>query len=79
MTPQITPDLRLDTLGMFCPVPIWETAKVMRNMQPGQVLLVLSDDEAVQGDMAAWCKQMRNELLGIDVQNGQYFCYVKKL
>lgn len=74
----ITPDVRLDTLGLFCPVPIWETAKAIDRMQSGQVIEVISDDEAVKGDMRAWCKQTRNELLDINVLNGTYTCYVRK-
>ncbi len=74
----ITPDVRLDTLGLFCPVPIWETAKAIDKMKSGQVIEVVSDDEAVQGDMQAWCKQTRNELLGISVTSGTYTCYVRK-
>ena len=78
MPAEITPDVRLDTLGLFCPIPIWETAKAIDKMKSGQVIEVISDDEAVQGDMQAWCKQTRNELLGIRVVSGTYTCYVRK-
>ena len=71
-------DVKLDTLGLFCPIPIWEAAKALDSMKLGQVVEVLSDDEAVKGDMTAWCKQTGNRLLGIDEANGKYWCYVKK-
>ncbi len=74
----INPDVRLDTLGLFCPIPIWETAKAIDRMLSGQVIEVVSDDEAVQGDMQAWCKQTRNELLSIVSEKGKYWCYVRK-
>ena len=77
-TPRFTPDVQLDTLGLFCPVPIWETAKAIERMQSGQVIEVISDDEAVQGDMKAWCRQTSNELLNIDIIDGKYSCYVRK-
>ena len=78
MTVNIKVAVKLNTLGLFCPIPIWETAKALDNMRSGQVIEVLSDDEAVKGDMAAWCKQTGNPLLGIDEANSQYWCYVKK-
>ena len=40
----INPDRTLDTVGLFCPVPIIKTAKLVKEMRSGEVLLVLSDD-----------------------------------
>ena len=73
-------DAILNTLGLFCPVPIWRTAqKIIEDMQPGQVLPVLSDDEAIKSDMVAWCRNTRHELLTIVEQDRQYLSYVEKM
>jgi TusA-related sulfurtransferase len=74
----IHPDRTLDTVGLLCPIPIIKTAKLVKEMTPGQVVLVLADDWGVQVDIPAWCKMSRNEFLGI-VEEGEILkAYVRK-
>ena len=75
----IRPDRTLDTVGLFCPVPIIRTAKLIKEMAPGEVVLVLSDDWGIQVDMPAWCKMSRNELLGIVEEGNVLKAYVRKM
>ncbi len=71
-------DQTLDTLGLFCPIPVILTSKKIKQMEIGQVLEVLSDDEGIKKDMPAWCKTTGNEFLDL-VQEGKVFkLYVKK-
>ncbi|HOR46790.1 MAG TPA: sulfurtransferase TusA family protein [Caldisericia bacterium] len=72
-------DVELNTLGMQCPVPIVKTAKKMKELQIGQILKVISDDEGIKEDMPAWCKTTGNEFLGLEESGGQYTVYVKKV
>ena len=44
-------DVKLDTLGYFCPMPIILTSKKIKEMVLGQVLEVVSDDEGIKKDM----------------------------
>jgi TusA-related sulfurtransferase len=74
----ISPDRTLDTVGLFCPVPIIKTAKLVKEMRIGEVLLVLSDDWGVEEDMPAWCKMSGNELLGIVEEREILKAYVRK-
>ena len=57
-------DLVLDTVGFYCPVPIVKTAARVREMAPGQVLEVLSDDRVILVDMPAWCRAAGHEYMG---------------
>ena len=72
-------DATLDCVGLYCPMPISKTAKKIKDLQEGQVLEVLADDEGIKEDMPAWCQVTGNELLGIEENKGQYKAYVKKL
>ncbi|HOO97663.1 MAG TPA: sulfurtransferase TusA family protein [Caldisericia bacterium] len=72
-------DVELDTLGKQCPIPIVKTAKKMKELEVGQVLRVLSDDEGIKEDMPAWANTTGNEFLGIEEEDGMYICYVKKV
>jgi tRNA 2-thiouridine synthesizing protein A len=71
-------DATLDCIGLYCPMPIYNTAKKIKELKPGQVLEVLADDEGIKEDMPAWCRTTGNELLGIEEENGEYKAYVRK-
>lgn len=75
-------DVQLDTLGLFCPMPIIKTSKKIKELSIGQVLEVVSDDEGIKKDMPAWCETTGHEFLGLEEEkNGNsihYKTYVKK-
>jgi tRNA 2-thiouridine synthesizing protein A len=75
-------DVQLDTLGLFCPMPIIKTSKKIKELKVGQVLEVISDDEGIKKDMPAWCETTGHEYLGLEeeVKGGSihYRTYVKK-
>lgn len=72
-------DAILDTLGLYCPMPIVKTAEKIKDLKIGQVLEVISDDEGIKEDMPAWCKRTGNEFLRREEREGEYRVYVKKL
>ncbi|MCK4522719.1 sulfurtransferase TusA family protein [Candidatus Aerophobetes bacterium] len=72
-------DAILDTLGLYCPMPIVKTAKKIKDLKIGQVLEVISDDEGIKEDMPAWCRRTGNEFLRIEEGEGEYRVYVRKL
>lgn len=59
-------DVTLNTLGLFCPMPIILTAKKIKDLAVGQVLEVISDDEGIKKDMPAWCQTTGHELVGLE-------------
>jgi TusA-related sulfurtransferase len=77
---EIIPDDVLDCVGVACPIPIFKTANKIKEMQPGQVLEVQSDDDGIEMDMPAWCKRTGNEYLGLTRVDGtdEYRVFVRK-
>ena len=73
------PDDILDTLGLYCPVPVWEAAKRLRQMPMGSVLEVLSDDEGIVEDMPTWCRRTGNEYLGLRQDGEDYHVFVRRM
>ncbi|MFQ5925310.1 MAG: sulfurtransferase TusA family protein [Dehalococcoidia bacterium] len=71
-------DAILDCIGLYCPLPIAHTANKFKELETGQVLEVLADDEGIKEDMPAWCQATGNELLRIEEEAGQYRVYVRK-
>src|SRR5262249_33451387 len=60
------PDKQIDCTGLFCPMPIVKTREAIKQMVPGQVLEMLSDDPASEADMKSWAQITGNDLLSID-------------
>ena len=76
-------DVTLDTLGYFCPMPIIMTSKKIKELVPGQILEVVSDDEGIKKDMPAWCQSTGHEMLGLEEESNDstrvYKAFVKKV
>lgn len=72
-------DTTLDCYGLLCPMPIVKTAKLVEEMEVGQVLEVLATDEGIKEDMPAWCNATGHEYLGVrDEDDGEYRVYLRK-
>jgi len=71
-------DSTLDCFGLLCPMPIVKTAAKIRELEPGQVLEVVSTDEGIKEDMPAWCKATGHEFLGVEQDGDLYKVYVRK-
>ncbi len=61
-----SPALTLDTLGRRCPVPVIELARRIGDVEVGDVVAVLSDDEAARVDIPVWCRMKGHEYLGAE-------------
>ena len=68
----------LDTVGLYCPLPIIKTAERIRRMESGRVLEVVSDDRVILIDMPAWCRSTGHEYLGHAQQGTEYRLFVRK-
>jgi TusA-related sulfurtransferase len=76
--PDVRPDAMIDTVGLFCPVPIIRTAERIRRMRPGEVLEVLSDDRVILIDMPAWCRSRGHAYLGSRREGTEFHLFVRK-
>ncbi|MDA8422286.1 MAG: sulfurtransferase TusA family protein [Nitrospiraceae bacterium] len=75
---EIKPDDILDCVGLACPMPIFKASNRIKELTPGQILEVQSDDDGIVKDMPAWCRLTGNEFLGLVKENGEYHAYVRK-
>jgi tRNA 2-thiouridine synthesizing protein A len=74
----LCPETTIDTLGLYCPVPIIRTAEAMRRIAAGSVLEVISDDRVILIDMPAWCRSMGHGYLGARRDQGAFHLFVRK-
>lgn len=53
----------LDMKGLSCPRPLIGAKRMMDELSPGQVLLLVSDCPGTPDDLSAWVKQTGNQIL----------------
>jgi TusA-related sulfurtransferase len=56
--------LVVDALGTRCPAPVIRLAKRITEVEVGELVAVLSDDEAARLDIPAWCRMREHEYVG---------------
>lgn len=76
--PMLVPDCTLDAFGLVCPMPVIKAAQKLKEMEFGQVLEIIADDEMIIDDMPAWCKSTGNLFLGYKEEDGEFKVYVRK-
>jgi tRNA 2-thiouridine synthesizing protein A len=72
------PAATIDTSGMLCPLPIVATAKAVKTLAAGEVLLVIATDPGIALDMPMWCKAMRHEHIATIRDGMAWKSYVRK-
>jgi len=55
---------RVDTRGLYCPVPILRTRDRLKKMASGGVVVVLSDDPVILRDLPDYCRSHGHTFLG---------------
>jgi len=64
----------VDALGKRCPIPVIELAKALPEVEIGDVVEVLADDEAARVDIPVWCRMKGQEYAGSEPrENGTLY------
>ena len=74
----LVPDVKIDCVGLFCPMPILKTREALRTLAPGQLLEMLSDDPASEADMRSFTARTGHALLAIERQGLVFRFVVRK-
>ncbi|BAH83003.1 sulfurtransferase TusA [Candidatus Ishikawella capsulata] len=72
------PNYTLDSLGLRCPEPIMMIRRIIKDMQKGEILLVIADDPATKRDIPNFCIFMEHILIKQDIQSIPYKYFIKK-
>ncbi|NHI93787.1 MAG: sulfurtransferase TusA family protein [Candidatus Lokiarchaeota archaeon] len=59
----IKPTKSIDTIGLFCPVPLFQTRENLDSLKVGDVLEVVADDPAAEEDIKRFTKRTGHKLL----------------
>ncbi|MHB8960402.1 MAG: sulfurtransferase TusA family protein [Candidatus Limnocylindrales bacterium] len=68
--PTATITTTIDARGSFCPGPLMELIRVMREAEVGDVLAVLSTDKGSKTDIPKWIGKAGHNLMGVFARDG---------
>ena len=60
------PTVTLDMRGTSCPAPLLGAKKIVDELRPGEVLLLLSDCPGTSDDLFAWTRYTDNAIIGTE-------------
>lgn len=67
---QATATRTVDARGSFCPGPLMELIRAIREGQVGDVIAVLSSDKGSRVDIPKWVEKAGHRLVGVESLEG---------
>lgn len=55
----------VDTIGLYCPEPIFRLRTAIDDLTEGETLELMADDPAAEEDVKRWAKRTHNEILDV--------------
>ena len=74
-----TPTVTLDARGSFCPGPLMELIRGMKEAEVGEVLAVLTTDKGSKIDIPKWVGKAGHNLVGVFTRDGYDEIIVEKV
>ena len=71
-------DVTADIVYMMCPMHLLKLDEMVRSLEKGQVLEILTDYDGALEDIPQWCVRTGNEFIGMDEDEDYYKFYVRK-
>ena len=72
------PDVVLDTRGLLCPEPIMLLHKAIRDLVPGDLLLMMATDPSTERDLTKFCQFLDHELVSVVQKDQEFHFMIKK-
>lgn len=68
----------IDARGSFCPGPLMELIRAIRESGPGDVIAVYSSDSGSRIDIPKWVEKAGHRLIGVETRDGYDEIVVEK-
>ena len=77
--PVATPTRTIDARGSYCPGPLMELIRAIREGQVGDVLAVYSSDKGSRTDIPKWIEKAGHRLITVESREGYDAIIVEKM
>ena len=69
----------VDTIGLYCPEPIFRLRTAIDEMADGELLEMLADDPAAEEDVKRWAKRTGNEVVEFSKKGAELRFVIRKV
>jgi len=76
---EVKVDKTIDARNSYCPGPLMELIRAIKEAEVGTVIEVLTRDEGSTIDIPAWVEKAKQELIGVYEREGYWSIVVKKV
>jgi TusA-related sulfurtransferase len=76
--PNVVISREVDAKEQMCPMPIVMVAKAIKDLAPGQVLVLYATDQGARRDVPAWASRTGNTILDMTEENGVLAYYIQR-
>jgi tRNA 2-thiouridine synthesizing protein A len=74
-----TPTITIDARGSFCPGPLMELIRGIKEAEVGDILSILSTDKGSKTDIPKWVGKAGHTLIGVFTRDGYDEIIVEKV
>ena len=71
-------DESMDVIGYPCPIPMMKVLTRLKEMDAGQVLEIVSDQQDISEDVQDICERTGDEYVGTREDGGLHHAYIRK-
>jgi tRNA 2-thiouridine synthesizing protein A len=68
-----------DARGMRCPLPVLKARKLLRDMQPGEILEIQATDPGAPKDFVHFCETTGHKLIASTEADGVFIMQVERV
>jgi tRNA 2-thiouridine synthesizing protein A len=70
--------IKVDAIGLICPLPVLKLEKTLRGMAPGDVMRISTTDPVAVIDIPHACSDQGHTLLKTEESGGTHFWTIRK-
>ncbi len=74
----IKADVTADIVYMMCPMHLLKLDEMIKEIETGQVLEIMTDYDGALEDIPAWCEKTGNEFIGVEESEDYFKFYIRK-
>lgn len=74
----IKTDVTADIVFMMCPMHLLKLDEMIKKLEVGQMLEILTDYDGAMEDIPQWCEKTGNDFVGMEEGEDYYKFYIKK-
>ncbi len=75
----VKPTVTVDARGTYCPGPLMELIKEMRQQPVGSIVELISGDAGSAKDVPEWLAKVHQEFMGVIEEQGYWRIFSKKV